>query len=113
MAENNKTNSFFKGISINQVLNIVAITLSVVAIILSIIAISAKPNPNCGNAQFFRPNQVWDINRGNNPMDGNNRMMPGFGQRSQRNNQNPQNPQNNGFDKGPNVQNDMNRNNTN
>ena len=73
MAEINRTSNSFKG----QVLSIVAIILSVVAIVLSII-----------------PNQTWDFNNGNNPMDGNNHFGPGFGQRFPRNNQNWQNNDN-------------------
>lgn len=101
MAELNKTNNFFKGISISQVLNIVAITLSVVAIILSIIAISMKPSQNCGNMRDFMPNQMRDFNKGNNPIDDNNQWRPNFEQRFS---ENDKNWQNNGFDKNPNVQ---------
>lgn len=89
MAEN-KIKSIFKGISINQVLNIVPMVLSVVAIVLSIIAISTRPNQGHRFAEAFKPNQVWDINKDNNHIDGNNKWPSGFGKRMQRNDQNRQ-----------------------
>lgn len=101
MAEN-KIKSIFKGISINQVLNIVPMVLSVVAIVLSIIAISTRPNQGHRFAEAFKPNQVWDINKDNNHIDGNNKWPSGFGKRMQRNDKNRQ-------DGGFRSQNDMNR----
>ena len=101
MAEN-KIKSIFKGISINQVLNIVPMVLSVVAIVLSIIAISTRPNQGHRFAEAFKPNQVWDINKDNNHIDGNNKWPRGFGKRMQRNDKNRQ-------DGGFRSQNDMNR----
>ena len=104
MAVENNKGFGLKGISVQQILNIVSITLSVIAIVLSIIAISMKPSMGFGNCAPvpFKNNQFWDANNANNPIDGNNQHKWGFGQNGPRNNQNWQG---NGFGKGPNTDN--------